>query len=509
MKVRWLCMSLGLLVGLALLPRGTVGADTPDAPPGKEAATPAAAPAAESAPATEVPVGPSKSQSAGAKLEDTGDPAFERYVDLALAGKAWADLDARLLTDVALQLAEGERILLRSHKAFSADKVLEKAAHVAIGKKDKAALERLAKVLEKRDLPALKAQVSAAMKLAASSRTVDPAMLISVEQTSPQAFAAYQRWMLDIQATRLSGDRAALDEVEKSVSRFEGLAPAMRDAILKRLSEARSAIPKDAKPDATAEALAKLATGSSANGEERGVSPESPESTLSTDLNLRPLAANTRASDSTTEPAAGILHKLSAGSRALVTVPNVANGSQEGAFNVLRAAGLNGRPGGNRTEITNDRRRDGRKIVIGTQPPAGKRVPRGSLVTVLTKSYQFVEASLPTGPWGGGGRTQDGPPDQPPWENPPPPPPVTRSSVAIANPGDWGGPVNYRISFGHGRWLDKTLGDGMEWENSGPSSDIRIKFDNGKGAWHEYDLNAGWKYLFRVDDDGNLDLSDQ
>src|SRR4051794_9036967 len=44
------------------------------------------------------------------------DAAFDQYVDIQLMAHAVDALDAELLTDVGLQLAEGERILLRPHQ---------------------------------------------------------------------------------------------------------------------------------------------------------------------------------------------------------------------------------------------------------------------------------------------------------------------------------------------------------------------------------------------------------
>jgi hypothetical protein len=202
------------------------------------------------------------------------DPAFDRYVDLDLLGRAWDGKDAALLTDVACQLAEGERILLRAHRAFTADAVFEKAAQLAAEKKDKATLDRLAKIAEKHAKAALKAQFGAAAKLAATTRAADPALMVPVEQTTPKAFAAYQSLLADVQSARLSRDRAVLDELETAVKNMEGVAKNQRDALLRLIAETREAIPKDAKPDATALALAKLSAESRANWWERAIRPQ-------------------------------------------------------------------------------------------------------------------------------------------------------------------------------------------------------------------------------------------
>src|SRR5262245_46946059 len=41
------------------------------------------------------------------------DPAFDRFVDLAQVGQTLAAQDPGRLTDLALQMVEGERVLLR------------------------------------------------------------------------------------------------------------------------------------------------------------------------------------------------------------------------------------------------------------------------------------------------------------------------------------------------------------------------------------------------------------
>src|SRR5262245_61010621 len=76
------------------------------------------------------------------------DPAFERYVDMEALAEAWEDRDAEALTDIGLQLAEGERVLLRSHKGITAEQVLTVAARLAADQRDKKTLQRLSRAAE-------------------------------------------------------------------------------------------------------------------------------------------------------------------------------------------------------------------------------------------------------------------------------------------------------------------------------------------------------------------------
>ena len=73
---------------------------------------------------------------------DLFDPAFEQYVDLSDLLDAVETLDAVRLTDCGLQMAEGERILSRSHKLATADQILTLAARAAADQNDEKTLQR-------------------------------------------------------------------------------------------------------------------------------------------------------------------------------------------------------------------------------------------------------------------------------------------------------------------------------------------------------------------------------
>ena len=138
-------------------------------------------------------------QSAASIPTELQDRAFEKYVDLRLLGRALETLDASLLADCALQFAEGERILLRSHKAFSADGMLNVAIKAAVEKNDGATLARLAKAVASRENAALKAEIAAANKLTSGSRGIDPALMVSIDGTTPEQFSTFQELIYALQ----------------------------------------------------------------------------------------------------------------------------------------------------------------------------------------------------------------------------------------------------------------------------------------------------------------------
>jgi hypothetical protein len=72
------------------------------------------------------------------------DSAFEAYVSPELFQKATESLDAELLTDVALQLAEGERVLQRPHQGIGSEAVARLAYRLAKDDSTKARLKNAA-----------------------------------------------------------------------------------------------------------------------------------------------------------------------------------------------------------------------------------------------------------------------------------------------------------------------------------------------------------------------------
>ena len=100
------------------------------------------------------------------------DPAFETYVNPELLQRASNSADPVLLTDVAMQFAEAERILLRSHIAISSKEIMDSAFRFALATKDQVTIDRLKQGAEKYGDTGLLAEFSKQEKLAAESRSV-------------------------------------------------------------------------------------------------------------------------------------------------------------------------------------------------------------------------------------------------------------------------------------------------------------------------------------------------
>ena len=192
------------------------------------------------------------SPTTAAPAPDFNDPAFERYVDLLLLGQAWDTLDPVLLTDCALQLAEGERILMRSHKAIASSEVIELATKIAAEKRDSATLDRLAKVLTARnDTPALE-KVTSARKLASASRKSEPALSVSAAESNPDQLFVYQEAINGAKAATAAGDMAYFTNLESALGDKEcilvRLSPAQKAYLAKLISDTKPLMSKTSNP---------------------------------------------------------------------------------------------------------------------------------------------------------------------------------------------------------------------------------------------------------------------
>ena len=114
----------------------------------------------------------SKDEQAAPPISEMYDEDFAKHVDLRMLGVAWQTLDAKLMTDVALQLREAERVLGRKHPKITSDQVLKLAGKAAADSDDKATLERLARVAQASGNSAEVNEMKQMKSLAAASRAL-------------------------------------------------------------------------------------------------------------------------------------------------------------------------------------------------------------------------------------------------------------------------------------------------------------------------------------------------
>lgn len=173
------------------------------------------------------------------------DNAFDRYVDPGQLLQAWVDKNAPLLADLGLQLAEGERVLFRSHKSITADQVLAAAVKVAAERRDLKTLGRLAKALDALKKTELAGEVALAQKLASASRTISPALAVPVDAMPPDIFLLFRDTLESIISAKLAGDGETLDIIIQLTPKMTRLPEARRKYLVKMASDARASLQKE------------------------------------------------------------------------------------------------------------------------------------------------------------------------------------------------------------------------------------------------------------------------
>jgi len=205
--------------------------------------------------------------------EELDDPAFEQYVNITLLEAAWGDLDAELLTDVALQLAAGEKVLMRSHKAGSAEDLLKLATGVAAKNGDKDAVARIAKAADALGFDGLKAQVATAEKVAGASRKSEPALNVPADQATTVDFVNFKDILHDVKSAEVLGNREMLEDMDTALDDVEGLTDERRNYLKLVIGEALDSVPEedDAQQNSIGATIKKLEGESRAHGRNRAL----------------------------------------------------------------------------------------------------------------------------------------------------------------------------------------------------------------------------------------------
>ena len=161
-----------------------------------------------------------------------------------MLGHAWDHHDSKLLTDIALQLAEGERVLLRPHKAIDTGKLFEVAAPVAGGRNDKASLDRLDRTAQARNDQQLAKVIADAREEAGTIDEDESTVGHPIEDLSPEALVLHQVVLRRIRTATLAGDATILDKLDQYVDQFKELHPDQHKQFDKLISNAKSRLPK-------------------------------------------------------------------------------------------------------------------------------------------------------------------------------------------------------------------------------------------------------------------------
>lgn len=237
----WTAFSVGTLCALLPILEVRGQAEIEDAPPPPKASTAAGEPA----PFTHVP-------------EELSDPGFDKYVDYKLLTEASLSLDASGLTDVALQLREGERILLRAHKSLKPAALADAALKVAADRGDAAAIERLAKVAEAWKDEELAARVKLSKQLAAKPRAIAALPPVPDSQEYDEEVVQSHQFMVRLDQARALSDTAALKALQAEVKPLPKKAGSLMAFVDQQIAEAVASVENDTDGQETAALLSKL-----------------------------------------------------------------------------------------------------------------------------------------------------------------------------------------------------------------------------------------------------------
>lgn len=143
------------------------------------------------------------------------DPAFEKYVDIRLLHVARKNMDCGMLTDVALQLAKGEEVLLRPHKLVSSDALLRLAVDWAEEKRDESILKRISLAAQHLGKKELTEYLSSQEKLAGESRSVSPELSIPLDSVTPEEYSEIRSLLISLNDARMLKDAATIDALKE------------------------------------------------------------------------------------------------------------------------------------------------------------------------------------------------------------------------------------------------------------------------------------------------------
>ncbi len=189
---------------------------------------------------------------------ETDDSAFDRYVDRALLRKAVSECDAALLTDVALEFAEGEQVLHRIHNSgVASDDLLLKASVLSEKHHDKSTLDRLKIVAASLHKDKLSAELARQEKLGAADRSPNPSFL-SADKLGIKEILLLKSATTAIDKAELLDDAPALDRLKNQLEVDSETSATNRSVLLQRVQDAKT----HSRPDSATIQLAKLVSSS-------------------------------------------------------------------------------------------------------------------------------------------------------------------------------------------------------------------------------------------------------
>jgi len=159
------------------------------------------------------------------------DAAFHRFFDVLQFVEAVRAGDAEVALDLALQLAHGEKVLLRKHRGLSSSEALEVVLTVAVERRNDKALDRLARAAEQLGLDGITQRIEARRKLDQQSRS-DSRIIIDLAQADQFDFHLVKSLIEEAHIARMTGDAARAQRLVEHIQRFESLTPQVKEQLV-------------------------------------------------------------------------------------------------------------------------------------------------------------------------------------------------------------------------------------------------------------------------------------
>lgn len=157
------------------------------------------------------------------------DPAFDQYFRVQDLHAALNALDASAVADIAYRLADGERILMRTHRILSSDVVLAAAIRIAQEQDDHAMLNRIRDYATRTSAMELVQQIDSAERLNKASRQTLPGM--DLQQTTPEDYGMIYKLQHRIRRARVLHDRDELQALRRLLVTVDGLSAEQLSAL--------------------------------------------------------------------------------------------------------------------------------------------------------------------------------------------------------------------------------------------------------------------------------------
>lgn len=169
------------------------------------------------------------------------DSAFDRYVDMVAVGVALWKADVVTLTDLILQLAEGERVLMRNHKSgITAQALWKVVLRLVAEKKNAEVLARVARVAEVQANEELAAQVAVVQKLVKEVQVVPSELTVAIHEISVEELQVVQNVLAHIQLAKATMNPKVLEVCNVDVNYITS--PQKRTVVKSLLEKVRNEV---------------------------------------------------------------------------------------------------------------------------------------------------------------------------------------------------------------------------------------------------------------------------